>query len=81
MSDLTELQKKVNGLIIKLDKCATKPYLIPKNELEGIITRALQSTFHEEKKINIMTALLIIGVIGLMLLMFIIWTLYFTKPL
>ena len=81
MSDITDLQKKVNGLINKFDKCTTKPYLIPKSELEGIITRALQSTFHEEKKINLMIALLIIGIVGLMLLGFIIWTLYFTKPL
>lgn len=81
MSDITELQKKVNGLIDKFDKCTTKPYLIPRSELEGIITRALQNTFHEEKKINLLIALLVIGVIGLMLMGFVIWTLYFTEPL
>ena len=80
MSDITELQKKINGLIDKFDKCTTKPYLIPKNELEGIITRALQSTFHEEKKINLMIAILVIAVVILMLGVFTLWTLYFTKP-
>ena len=80
MSDITEIQKKVNGLINKFDKCTTKPYLIPKNELEEIITRALHSTFHEEKKINLMIAILVIAVVILMLGIFTLWTLYFTKP-
>ena len=79
--DVKELNKKVNGLIEKFDKCTTKPYLIPKNELEEIITRSLQNTFHENKKINLMVSILVIGIVGLMLMSFIIWTLYFTIPI
>lgn len=81
MSEVDELKKKVDKALKTLQDCTKKPYLIPKKDLEEIITRSLSNTFHEEKKINLLVALLVIGVMGLMLLGFVIWTLYFTKPL
>lgn len=81
MSEVEELKKKVDKALKTLNDCTKKPYLVPKKDLEEIITRSLQNTFHEEKKINLLVALLVIGVMGLMLLVFVIWTLYFTVPI
>ena len=81
MSEVDELKKKVDKAIKELNDCTKKPYLIPKKDLEEIITNSLGKVFHEEKKINLLVSLLVLGIIGVMLLGFIIWTLYFTVPI
>lgn len=81
MSEVDELKKKVDKALKTLQDCTKKPYLIPKKDLEEIITNSLGKTFHEDKKINLLIALLVLGVMGLILLGFIIWTLYFTVPI
>jgi len=81
MSDVENLNKKVDKALKKINKCFEKPYLIPKKDLEEIIVNSIGSIFHEEKKINLMIAILVIGIVGIMMMGFIIWTLFFTIPL
>ena len=81
MSEVDELKKKVDKALKTLTECTKKPYLVPKKDLEEIITHALANTFHEEKKINLLIALLVLGVVGIMLIGFVVWTLYFTIPI
>lgn len=81
MSDYEKLNKKVDKALKQMNECFDKPYLIPKKDLEEIIKNSIGSVFHEEKKINLLVALLVIGIIDLMMMGFIIWTLFFTVPL
>jgi hypothetical protein len=81
MSDVEKLNNKVDKAIEKLSDFKNKPYLIKSKDLSKSITIALEDVFHENKKINLMCAILIIGIIGLMLMGFILWTLWFSVPL
>lgn len=81
MSDVEKLNQKVDKALKQMNKCFEKPYLIPKKDLEEIIKNSIGSVFHEEKKINLLVDLLVIGVVGLLMMGFIIWTLFFTVPL
>jgi len=81
MSDLKKLNDKVEAAIKKMNSCIDRPYLITKAELIASISKLLEVTLKEKEKVNLLTSILIIGIIGLMLMIFIIWTLFFTVPL
>ena len=81
MSDVEELNKKVDKAIKQISELRDKPYLIKSKDLSKSISDALNRTFQEKTKVNLMWAILIIGIGGLMMMGFILWTLYFTVPL